>query len=111
MRCLFKFFPQVLIEKYSKRCKGNFASLEDDAYIYWKLIDHLVSADMVGKAIDLLLDFSWITAKLRATGAPDLINNYHQVKGLVNDEVILGPVHTMLETFRFGFQRQSDTKF
>ena len=77
----------MLIEKYSARCNGDFSVLENDGYVYWNLIDHLVNAKMVDKAVELLLDFSWIDAKLRATGAPDLINNYHRVLRLATEEV------------------------
>ena len=39
------------------------------------------------KAVELLLSFKWIEEKLRATGAPDLINSYHKVIKLVQDDV------------------------
>ena len=42
---------------------------------------------MVDKAVALLLSFDWIEAKLKATGAPYLINNYHKVMAAVSDEV------------------------
>ena len=42
---------------------------------------------MVDKAVTLLLSFEWIEAKLKATGAPYLINNYHKVMAAVGNEV------------------------
>ena len=78
---------QVLVEMYSQRCGGDFALIEDDGYVYWNIINHMIHAKMVDKAVELLLSFKWIEAKLRATGAPDLINNYHSVLQLVRNEV------------------------
>ena len=61
--------------------------MANDGYIYWNIINHLIEAEMIDKAVELLLSFQWIEAKLKATGAPDLINNYHKVMGLVRDVV------------------------
>ena len=77
----------MLVEKYSQSCGGNFALIEDDGYIYWNIVNHMIHAKMVDAAVELLLNFKWIASKLRATGAPDLINNYHSVLQLVENEV------------------------
>ena len=77
----------MLVEKYSQLCGDNFALIEDDGYVYWNIINHMIHAKIIDKAVELLLSFKWIEAKLRATGAPDLINNYHSVMQLVGNEV------------------------
>eukprot|EP00794_Sanderia_malayensis_P018164 gene18164-19977_t len=77
---------KLLVDKYSQRCQGNFASLKDDSYVYWQLLNHMISADMVDQAVALLLDFGWINSKLVATGAPDLIYNYQNVSKHVKNE-------------------------
>ena len=61
--------------------------MENDGYIYWNIINHMVEARMTEKAVELLLSFHWIGAKLKATGAPDLISNYHKVMELVSEDV------------------------
>ena len=78
---------QELVEKYSEKFNGDFAAIPNDGYVYWNIIDHLIEAKMVDKAVELLLSFKWIEEKLRATGAPDLINSYHKVIKLVQDDV------------------------
>jgi len=78
---------KTLITKYSAKVNGDFAKIENDGYIYWNIINHLIKAKMVDKAVTLLLSFEWIEAKLKATGAPYLINNYHKVMAAVGNEV------------------------
>ena len=47
------------------------------------------------RAVELLLSFDWIEAKLNATGAPDLINNYQKVMQLVDKEVRLRLIRSL----------------
>ncbi len=76
-----------MVQKYASSCDNDFAAIPDDGYVYWNIINHLIQAKLTEKAVELLLSFPWIESKLLATGAPDLINNYHKVMKLVGDDV------------------------
>ena len=83
-----KELHQNLIDKYLEHCNGDFASLKDDSYIHWNLIEHLIEADIIDKAVELLVNFKWMESKLRVTGSPNLISNYRTVIVKITDKKV-----------------------
>ncbi|XP_028393942.1 apoptotic protease-activating factor 1-like [Dendronephthya gigantea] len=75
-----------LVECYEAKCKGNFASLADDGYIYWNLVHHMLEAKLEGKAIQLLTNLAWVIRKLQVTGPADIIDDYIKVHKLIQEE-------------------------
>ena len=66
---------------------GKFHSLEDDHYIHWYLVHHMIKAEMVNNAYELLTDLQWVTAKLKATGPADLLHDYIMIAEHINESV------------------------
>ena len=67
---------------------GKFDEMEDDGYIHWNLIRHMLKAGMTDiDAYNLLINLSWVAAKLRITGPADLLNDYISVRKNINNEV------------------------
>jgi len=65
-----------LLQGYHDRCNGVWANQEDDSYFFQHLSDHLRAAGREEEARSLLLDCSWLQAKLQATGILPLIADY-----------------------------------
>ena len=37
-------FQKLFVERYSNKCDGDFPSLEDDGYVYQKLLYHIADS-------------------------------------------------------------------
>ena len=68
---------------------GDFSSLEDDGYVYWNLIHHMLKAEQQGMAIRLLTNLAWVTKKLEVCGPADIIDDYLKLRKLVKEEEVL----------------------
>jgi WD40 repeat protein len=67
----------TMLKALSKSCGGRWEELSKDAVYVWKfLIRHLRSAGQDEEADRLLTDYSWIKAKLHASGAGALFSSY-----------------------------------
>ena len=53
--------------------------MEDDGYIHWYLISHLLEADQLSCAVALLQDLYWIEQCSLITGPARLISSYKKV--------------------------------
>ncbi len=61
---------------------GAWARLpSEDLYLWSRLADHLLAADLEDELRTLLLDYRWIAAKLAATGINSLIADYDRLPG------------------------------
>jgi len=67
---------QKLLQAYHDRCGGVWANQEDDGYFFQHLLDHLREADRETEVRSLLVDSSWVQAKLKTTGLPSLCADY-----------------------------------
>ena len=65
-----------LLERYAQRCGGKWSQGPNDGYFFENLIWHLRSAGRPDDALQLLLDFDWVEAKLRACGVTSLLTDY-----------------------------------
>lgn len=68
---------------------GNFYEMIDDGYIHWNLVRHMLKAGLQQEALALLVNLTWITAKLSVTGPADLLSEYIYSKELINSKVRL----------------------
>ena len=59
----------------------------DDGYIHWNLIQHLLKAGLQKEAFALLVNLTWVTAKLQVTGPADLISEYISIKEHIDGKV------------------------
>jgi len=67
----------AMVESMRARCEGKWETLPpDDTYGWRFLIRHLRGAGQDAEADRLLTDFTWIKAKLRATGPRYLLDSY-----------------------------------
>ena len=65
-----------LVEAYRSRCEGIWSNGVDDGYVYRFLPYHLSAAGHASEVRALLLDPSWIEAKLRHADVADLLDDY-----------------------------------
>lgn len=76
-----------LIDAYLNECKSNFNDLPDDNYIFWFLGYHLYKAEYTELFPKIYLNLSFISAKLRATGPSDLLNDFRKYKNYITKSV------------------------
>ncbi|HYN38981.1 MAG TPA: NB-ARC domain-containing protein, partial [Rhodospirillales bacterium] len=67
---------QRLLDAWRKLCRDGWASGPDDGYFFRHLPYHLAAAGREDELRDLLLDYRWIKAKLKATDVPALLADY-----------------------------------
>ncbi|XP_066922573.1 apoptotic protease-activating factor 1-like [Clytia hemisphaerica] len=71
-----KGFHQLLIDRYLER-HGDFKDIPDDGYIHWYLISHLIMADDVTTAVQLMKDLFWLQRCLDSTSPVSLITQFN----------------------------------
>ena len=69
-----------LIASYEEVSTGKWDKVPDDKYYYAYLPFHLKQAGRVEEVESLLLDFNWLSAKLRATDIYSLIKDFDLIK-------------------------------
>ena len=74
-----------LLEAYQKKCKDGWSKGPNDGYFFEHLAYHLVESGRKDELRKLLLDFSWIQAKLESTDVNLLISDYDH---LPDDQVL-----------------------
>jgi hypothetical protein len=67
---------RIFLEAYRSRCSGNWANGPDDGYFFQHLAYHMKEGDRLGELCQLLRDFDWLTAKLRATDVFQLLTDF-----------------------------------
>ena len=90
-----------LVEAYRSKCPGGWASGPDDGYLFQFLPLHLAQAGQGDALRNLLLDYAWIEAKLKATDAQSVVSDYD----LVANDPVLSLVQRAL---RLSIQALSD---
>lgn len=65
-----------LVAAYEAQCRGRWADGPDDGYFFENLVGHLHGAGRSEELGDLLLDFSWLSAKLRCSGTASLLADF-----------------------------------
>lgn len=76
-----------LVDSYFADCKDNFGELPDDNYIFWFLGYHLYKAEYTEFFPLVYLNLSFVSAKLRATGPSDLLNDFRKYKDYISEIV------------------------
>ncbi|XP_046440097.1 apoptotic protease-activating factor 1-like isoform X2 [Daphnia pulex] len=74
-----------LVDSYFAECKDNFGELPDDNYIFWFLGYHLYKAEYTEFFPRVYLNLSFVSAKLRATGPSDLLNDFRKYKDYISE--------------------------
>ncbi|HEV3295849.1 MAG TPA: NB-ARC domain-containing protein, partial [Streptosporangiaceae bacterium] len=69
----------LLLDAYARRCPDGWASGPDDGYFFSRLVPHLVAAGRPDEARELLRDYGWLAAKLRATDINAVLADYQYV--------------------------------
>ena len=69
----------ALIEAYRAAAETGWANGPDDGYFFQHLPQHLVAADRIDELLELLCDYDWLVAKLRATNVAALLADYDLV--------------------------------
>jgi hypothetical protein len=67
---------------------GDFSSLDDDGYVFWNLVHHMLEAKQQGEAMQLLTNLAWVTKKLEVCGPADIINDYIKINELVQKKEV-----------------------
>jgi WD40 repeat protein len=70
-----------LLEAYKRQCTGAWASGPNDGYFFQRLAAHLAKAGRAAELRDLLFNYNWLSAKLRATDVNSLLTDYRQLGG------------------------------
>jgi WD40 repeat protein len=65
-----------LLGAYWRQCEGAWHRGPNDRYFFEHLPHHLCNSGRRAELRDLLLDFEWLQAKLKAAGVADLIRDY-----------------------------------
>lgn len=73
-----------LVNAYMDKCNSDYGTLPDDNYIFWFLGYHLYKAEYVELFPKIYLNLQFISAKLRATGPSDLLNDYRKYEDFIS---------------------------
>lgn len=65
-----------LARAYEWKCDDGFSTGPDDGYFFERLPWHLARGDLPGRLEELLFDFPWLHAKLKATEINSLLSDY-----------------------------------
>jgi len=76
-----------LIDAYMRKCNSDFGALPNDNYIFWFLGYHLYKAEYTEMFPKAYLNLHFISAKLRATGPSDLLNDYRKYGDYISGNV------------------------
>ena len=64
------------VDAYAEQCEDGWHTGPDDGYFFQRLPHHLLEAEREDELKRLLLDFSWLQAKLEVTDPNELMNDY-----------------------------------
>lgn len=79
-----------LVEAYRRKASEGWPSGPADGYYFENLAHHLVRAGLQDEAQTLLLDLTWLSAKLSATDVAALLADYDIVAGSETIELVRG---------------------
>ncbi len=90
------FLHQRLLDTYQRCCRYDWASGPDDGYFFQYLPYHLAKAGRNSELHDLLLNYNWLAAKLRATNVQAVIADYMNYAG---DDEHIARIQQVLQSF------------
>jgi len=82
-----KRYHLQLVQKYSDKCGGTFAELEDDGYIHQHLLMHVHAADNMKLLGQLLTNLLWVAACCEHWYASALLDSCKRYQSFVPKEV------------------------
>lgn len=88
-----------LLDNYHKRCRYDWASGPDDGYFFQYLPYHLAQAGNYDELHNLLLNYNWIAAKLKATNVQAVIADYMDYKTMAGDDERVALLQQALQRF------------
>ena len=72
-------YHQLFVERYIRHCDEKFWTLKDDNYIHWYFTSHLLKANKMSMAINLLSNFHWLQVIGAYTPSSCIIGSYNEV--------------------------------
>jgi len=78
-----KLAHRKLIDAYLNNCQMDYGALPNDNYIFWFLGYHLYKAEYTHLFSEIYLNLDFISAKLRATGPSDLLNDFRKYEDYI----------------------------
>ena len=82
-----KLAHRKLIDAYLNNCQMDYGALPNDNYIFWFLGYHLYKAEYTHLFPEIYLNLDFISAKLRATGPSDLLNDFRKYEDYIRGGV------------------------
>ena len=82
-----KGYHLQLVQKYSDKCVGAFAELEEDGYIHSQLLIHVHAAGNMELLSQLLTNLLWVAACCEHWYASALLDSYKHYQACVHNEV------------------------
>src|ERR1035438_4777175 len=70
---------QTLLDAYRKKCPSGWPSGPDDGSYFQDLVEHLLAAEKLDDAVELLTDLPWIEAKCKAKLVFSLQDDYRNI--------------------------------
>jgi len=75
------------VTRYGDKCNGHYHKLEDDHYVYTKLLSHLVAAGNYELLGDLMTQLTWLMSVVQYGDANTYLAEYRHYKGLIPKQV------------------------
>jgi hypothetical protein len=94
----------LFLDAYKALCSSGWASGPDDGYFFQNLPYHLVEAQKYSDLCALLLDYDWMTKRLKATNISVLIADYETLP-VDNRDKDLSLIHESLKLSRHALSR------
>ena len=82
-----KLAHRKLVNAYLNNCQKNYGALPNDNYIFWFLSYHIYKAEYTHLFQEIYLNLDFISAKLRATGPSDLLNDFRKYEDYIKGSV------------------------
>ncbi len=76
-----------VVERYRKKCHGEFAELEDDNYIFQNLLSHVAAAGSNELLGDLMTQLKWLLAVAQHGGANTYLSAYDRYRSKIPTKV------------------------
>ena len=103
----------LVVKRYGDKCDGAYPKLEDDRYVYQKLMGHLAAAGNYELLGDLMTQLRWLMSVIQYGDANTYLANYRHFKDKVPEQVTSHththtPTHTHTHThtqFKMGVQQ------
>ncbi len=67
---------QLVVKRYGDKCNGSYAKLQDDKYVFQKLMTHLASAGYYELLGNLMTHLRWLMAIVQYGDANTYLANY-----------------------------------